>query len=82
MHPRGKGLVAGQSFNKMNIDEFTIKSWEEHAFYEAGLSADGCIDKLGEYEITAIEKYGRVLLECQEKYLKNADLRKDFPFIL
>jgi hypothetical protein len=56
----------------MNIDESTIKSWEEHAFYEAGLSADGCIEKLGEYEITAIEKYGKILLRFQEEYLKNS----------
>ena len=55
----------------MKIDEATIKSWEEHAFYEAGLSADGCIQKLGEFELAAIEKYGRVLLKCQEEYLKN-----------
>jgi hypothetical protein len=55
----------------MNIDEPTIKSWEEHAFYEAGLSADGCIQKLGEFELAAIEKYGRILLKHQEEYFKN-----------
>jgi hypothetical protein len=54
------------------IDEHTIKSWEEHAFYEAGLSADGCIQKLGEYELAAIEKYGRMLLKFQKEYLKNS----------
>jgi hypothetical protein len=56
----------------MNIDEYTIKSWEEHALYEAGLSADGCIEKLGEYEFAAIEKYGKILLRFQEEYLKNS----------
>jgi hypothetical protein len=55
----------------MIINEFTIKSWEEHAFYEAGLSADGCIEKLGEFELAAIEKYGRMLLKYQEEYFKN-----------
>jgi hypothetical protein len=55
----------------MNFDEHTIKSWEEHAFYEAGLSADGCIQKLGEFELAAIEKYGRMLLKYQEEYFKN-----------
>jgi hypothetical protein len=55
----------------MKIDEPTIKSWEEHAFYEAGLSADGCIQKLGEFELAAIQKYGRILLKYQEEYLKN-----------
>ena len=53
------------------LDERTIKSWEEHAFYEAGLSADGCIQKLGEFELAAIEKYGRILLKYQEEYFKN-----------
>jgi hypothetical protein len=55
----------------MNLDESIIKSWEEHAFYEAGLSADGCIQKLGEFELAAIEKYGRMLLKYQEEYFKN-----------
>jgi len=55
----------------MEIDESIIKSWEEHAFYEAGLSADGCIQKLGEFELAAIEKYGRILLKRQEMYFKN-----------
>jgi hypothetical protein len=53
------------------IDEHTIKSWEDHAFYESGLSADGCIEKLGEFELAAIEKYGRMLLKYQEEYFKN-----------
>jgi hypothetical protein len=56
----------------MNIDEYIIKSWEEHAFYEGGLSADGCIQKLGEFELAAIKKYGRMLLKSQEEYLKNS----------
>jgi len=55
----------------MKIDEVIIKSWEDHAFYEAGLSADGCIQKLGEFELAAIQKYGRILLKYQEEYLKN-----------
>jgi hypothetical protein len=53
------------------IDESTIKFWEDHAFYEAGLSANGCIEKLGEFELAAIKKYGRMLLKYQEEYLKN-----------
>jgi hypothetical protein len=52
----------------MTIDESIIKSWEEHAFYEAGLSADGCIQKLEEFELAAIEKYGRMLLKHQQEY--------------
>jgi hypothetical protein len=55
----------------MKIDEATIKSWEEHAFYEAGLSADGCIQKLGEFELAAVEKYGRILLKYQESHFRD-----------
>ena len=55
----------------MNIDESIIKSWEEHAFYECGLCSHGCIEKFGDFEYAALEKYGRILLECQKEYLKN-----------
>jgi hypothetical protein len=55
----------------MNIDESIIKSWEEHAFYEAGLSADGCIEKFGDFELAALEKYGRILLKFQESYFRD-----------
>lgn len=40
---------------------------EEYAFYESGLSADGCLQKLDSYTIEAIEKYGRILVEKQKE---------------
>lgn len=55
----------------MKIDESIIKSWEENAFYESGLCSDGCIEKFGDFEILALEKYGRILLKHQEEFLKN-----------
>ena len=54
----------------MTIDESIIKSWEEHAFYESGLCSHGCIEKFGDFEYAALEKYGRMLLKFQESYLK------------
>jgi hypothetical protein len=43
------------------------KQLEEFAFYESGLSADGCLQKLDAYTIEAIEKYGRILLDKQKE---------------
>lgn len=43
---------------------------EEHAFYESGLSADGCLQKLDSYTIEAIEKYGRILVEKQKEQFR------------
>jgi hypothetical protein len=40
---------------------------EESAFYESGLSADGCLENLDSYARTAIEKYGRILLQNQKQ---------------
>lgn len=39
---------------------------EDAAFYESGLSAHGCLEKLDNYTISAISKYGRLLLDMQE----------------
>lgn len=57
----------------MNLDESIIKSWEEHAFYESGLCSDGCVEKFGDFEFSALEKYGRILLKFQESYFKDKD---------
>ena len=46
----------------MNLEQL-----EEYAFYESGLSADGCIEKLDSYTIEAIEKYGRILVQKQKE---------------
>ena len=43
------------------------KQLEEYAFYESGLSADGCLEKLDSYTIEAIERYGRILVEKQKQ---------------
>ena len=43
------------------------KQLEEYAFYESGLSADGCLQKLDSYTIEAIERYGRILVEKQKQ---------------
>jgi hypothetical protein len=39
---------------------------EEHAFYESGLSAHGCLEKLDDYDIRAIMTYGRILLKMKK----------------
>jgi len=44
-----------------------LKKLEEYAFYESGLSADGCLEKLDSYAREAIKKYGRILLESKNK---------------
>jgi hypothetical protein len=55
-----------------------ISEWEDFAFYESGLVADGCLEKLDEYSRNAIKKYGEHLLrkqaECFEEHYK--DLKK------
>lgn len=44
---------------------------EEYAFYESGLSADGCLEKLDAYCLAAIERYGKILLDKQLEDIKN-----------
>jgi hypothetical protein len=44
-----------------------LEQLEEFAFYESGLSADGCFQKLDSYTIEAIERYGRILVEKQKE---------------
>jgi hypothetical protein len=47
----------------MKPTEEILKPLEAHAFYESGLSAHGCLEKLDTYAIKAIERYGRILLK-------------------
>ena len=47
---------------------------EEYAFYESGLSADGCLEKLDSYSRECITRYGRILL----KYSKDKDQIEKF----
>jgi len=46
---------------------------EEYAFYESGLCAHGCLEKLDEYAKQCIKRYGRILLNQQKdkKHLQN-----------
>ena len=55
-----------------------IEELEEQAFYESGLSADGCLEKLDSYARDAIKRYGRYLLgsEKEDFNLLKEDLRK------
>jgi hypothetical protein len=49
----------------MNEEQLAII--EESAFYESGLSAHGCLEKLDSYTLEAIERYGRYLLQNQKE---------------
>ena len=55
-----------------------LEELEEQAFYESGLSADGCLEKLDSYARDAIKRYGRYLLESEKEdiNLLREDLRK------
>jgi hypothetical protein len=45
----------------MTEEQLTLM--EEVAFYESGLSAHGCLEKLDSYTKEAIKRYGRYLLK-------------------
>ncbi len=51
----------------MKTNLVTIEDLEEFAFYESGLSADGCLQKLDDYAMKAINRYGRILLKKQKE---------------
>ena len=44
-----------------------LDSMEEHALYESGLVADGCLDRLDDYAKQSITRYGRILLRSQKE---------------
>lgn len=44
-----------------------IDDVEDYAFYQSGLSADGCLEKLDDYTRKAIKRYGEILLEKQKE---------------
>jgi len=52
----------------MNEEQLVFS--EDSAFYESGLSADGCLEKLDQYAREAIKRYGRYLLKNENKILK------------
>lgn len=47
--------------------KLTLEELEDYAFYESGLSADGCLCNLDEYARKAIVRYGRILLKMQKE---------------
>ena len=49
-------------------DSFSnITDLEESAFYESGLSAHGCMDKLDDYDKKSIKRYGIILFKAAYK---------------
>ena len=44
-----------------------LDSMEEHALYESGLIADGCLNRLDDYAKQSITRYGRILLKSQKE---------------
>ena len=54
----------------MMTEEY-LETIEEAAFYESGLSSDGCLEKLDSYTIEGIERYGRFLLKKQKENFIN-----------
>jgi hypothetical protein len=46
-------------------EKLTLEDWEDYAFYESGLSAHSCLEKLDDYTRKAITRYGRILLKKQ-----------------
>jgi hypothetical protein len=56
-----------------------LEQLEEWAFYESGLSADGCLEKLDPYAREAIKRYGRCLLKKENIDLKQQlrDIEED-----
>lgn len=52
---------------KMKTHLMTIEDLEDYAFYESGLSADGCLDRLDDYTRESIARYGKILLAKQKE---------------
>lgn len=50
-----------------------LASMEEHAFYESGLVADGCLDRLDDYAKQSITRYGRIILNSQKERIYRMD---------
>ena len=51
----------------MQKKKLTLKDLEDYAFYESGLSAHGCLEKIDSYAREAIKRYGRILLKKQKE---------------
>jgi hypothetical protein len=54
----------------------TQEEIEDYAFYESGLSADGCLEKLDDYTRKAIQRYGKLVADKElEKIIKHENNR-------
>ena len=51
----------------MQKNKLTLEDLEDYAFYQSGLSAHGCLQKLDLYALEAIKRYGRILLKKQKE---------------
>jgi len=47
--------------------KLTLEDLEDYAFYQSGLSAHGCLNKLDSYALEAIKKYGRILIKKEKE---------------
>jgi len=52
--------------------EEILKPLEAHAFYESGLAAHGCLEKLDDYAVKAVKSYGRILLRSYTTLTDNS----------
>ena len=52
--------------------KLSLKDLEDYAFYQSGLSADGCLNKLDTYAKECIKNYGRILLKLQKQEITDA----------
>ena len=52
---------------QFELTNYQLDSMEEHALYESGLVADGCLDRLDDYAKQSITRYGRILLSSQKE---------------
>ena len=44
-----------------------LEAAEEAAFYESGLVADGCLERLDDYARESITRYGRLLVKWAQE---------------
>lgn len=58
--------------NQKMKKKLSLKDLEDYAFYQSGLSADGCLNKLDTYAKECIKKYGRILLRLQKQEITDS----------
>ena len=55
--------------NQKMKKKLCLEEMEDVAFYESGLSADGCLEKIDAYTMESITRYGRILLKLEKEEL-------------